>query len=208
MVMVIARSLSYCFSLLLGFKLIQIQYIFSSFVLLYFHNLQYVCSMSHSPLYTPPNPPPPSRRKQNPSEHIAKSPSSQHLVWILSTITLTALAIVPQELLPSLSLPGQPHQQQSTWAFNRTETAPTTCQSILNAEQRLSRDQLNQFLSIAQEPSQASVHETIAPPYCTLSRANQTKQQEVYPLAFDPDTWFVVSYDQGIYQGYDFVFQK
>lgn len=79
---------------------------------------------------------------------------------------------------------------------------------MVNADQRLSRDQLTQFLSVVQATPQATVHETIAPPYCALSKANQPQQSEAYPLAFDPDTWFVVNYDQEIYKGYDFVFQQ
>ena len=79
---------------------------------------------------------------------------------------------------------------------------------MVNTDQRLSRGQLTQFLAIAQESSQASIHETIAPPYRTLSKEHQSKQSEAYPQAFDPDTWFVVNYDQGIYKSYDFVFRQ
>ena len=80
----------------------------------------------------------------------------------------------------------------------------------MNGEQRLSREQLTQFLAlsqgIAQKIDQKGVHETIAPPYCSLTETHQAKQQDAYPLAFDPDTWFVVSYDQGQYTDFDFIF--
>ncbi|MBT9315600.1 hypothetical protein [Leptothoe spongobia] len=169
--------------------------------------------MTHSPLYASQNNPAPTPDGRQPTSYAPKPhpQSSQRPAWILSTIALTALAIVPQDLWSRLpmSLSAQSSQQQSTqqWTFGNKATEET-CQSILNAEQRLSRGQLTQFLSIAQTSSQASVHETIAPPYCILSRTNQTQQREVYPLAFDPDTWFVVNYDQKVYQGYDFVFKK
>ncbi|MEM9264245.1 MAG: hypothetical protein AAGA46_01840 [Cyanobacteria bacterium P01_F01_bin.13] len=162
--------------------------------------------MTPSPLHVAPNTP--SRQRRSSSRPSKPTPP---LAWIVSTIALATLAVVPQEQLSrlSLALSPQPTQTQSVqpWAFNRTATEPT-CQAVLHADQRLSRKQLNQFLSLAEASPQATVHETIAPPYCTLSKAHQAKQQEAYPLAFDPDTWFVVNYDQGAYAGYDFVFQK
>ncbi|NEQ53459.1 MAG: hypothetical protein F6K11_25540 [Leptolyngbya sp. SIO3F4] len=168
--------------------------------------------MTHSPLYAPQNHPVPTARRKQPAGYSKKprAQSSQRLAWFLSTLALTTLAIVPKDLWPqlSISMSAKPNQQQATqsWSINREETE--TCQSVLNAEQRLSRDQLSQLLSIPQDSSQASVHETIAPPYCTLSKVKQSNQREAYPLAFDPDTWLVVNYDQSIYQGYDFIFKK
>lgn len=150
--------------------------------------------MTQSPLYAPH----PRRRPRR--------QTSQRFAWIVSSLALTALAIVPRELLPQFSLSAQQQSTQS-WGVNRTDVSQT-CQAVLNKDQRLSREQLTQFLSVAQESSQAAIHETIAPPYCTLSRSNQSKQREAYPLAFDPDTWFVINYDQGIYKSYDFVFKE
>ncbi|MEM9483940.1 MAG: hypothetical protein AAGA83_09645, partial [Cyanobacteria bacterium P01_F01_bin.116] len=111
--------------------------------------------MAHSPLYAPRPHPAPRRRRQ----------TSQRFAWIVSSLALTALAIVPRDLLPQFSLPAQ-QQSAQTWGVNRTDTSQT-CQAVLNKEQRLSRGQLTQFLAMAQESSQAAVHETIAPPYCT-----------------------------------------
>ncbi|MEM9976888.1 MAG: hypothetical protein AAF808_04595 [Cyanobacteria bacterium P01_D01_bin.2] len=150
--------------------------------------------MTHSPLHVPParpTVPPPGR------------PRSLSLAWLLGGVALTALAIVPPGQLPHLAATGalQPAQSRST------QTAQT-CQAVLNADQRLSRDQLTQFIALGQGTPQAAVHETIAPPYCTLSKSHQAKQREAYPLAFDPDTWFVVNYEQGDYRGYDFVFRR
>ena len=148
--------------------------------------------MTPSPLQAPPNYPP--RQQQAP----------RPVAWILGSIALATFALVPQEQLSQFLqlLPGQ-HAQ--SWAL--PNTAKQTCHSVLNGDQRLSRGQLTQFLSLPQSSSQATVHGTIAPPYCTLSKAEQSKQREAYPLAFDPDTWFVVNYDEGVYTGYDFIFR-
>ena len=135
---------------------------------------------------------------------------SQSQTWLLGSLALAALALVPQNLWSQLSRPisDQSTQSQSAqpWQLSRT-SATQTCQTMVNADQRLSRAQLTQFLGIAQNSSQAKVHETIAPPYCTLSNAHGVNQREAYPLAFDPETWFIVNYEQGLYQGYDFAFQ-
>lgn len=160
--------------------------------------------MTHSPLYTRPDYPAPQKRPGYPIQ--PRPQSSQPLAWIL-TLALATFALVPQEQLSRLTGSLSPQQQSvHPWSIN-AEKAPT-CQAVLHADQRLSRDQLTQFLSLAKASSQATVHETIAPPYCTLSRAQQPQQREAYPLAFDPDTWFVVNYDQGAYTDYDFVFRK
>jgi hypothetical protein len=48
-------------------------------------------------------------------------------------------------------------------------------------------------------------------PYCRLSelevRAGVRAQREAYPLAFDPQTWFVVLYEGDQYTGYSFSFR-
>ena len=155
--------------------------------------------MPYSPLYAPAKRRRPSPRRRPPS----LAP------WILSSLALTALAVVPKDWLPSLSLaPQSPHPQSAqVWRVRSTQTTPT-CASVLNPDQRLSRGQLTEFLSIAQDAPRTTIHQVIASPYCSLSQSNQTHQQEAYPLAFDPDTWFVVNYHQGIYKDYDFVFRK
>ena len=134
--------------------------------------------------------------------------SSVSQPWLLGSIALAAFIFVFQDLWSRVSMPiSTVSQSAQPWQSEQAKTSQT-CQTVLNADQRLSRGQLTQFLSIAQNSSQATVHETIAPPYCTLSKAHQSKQNEAYPLACDPATWFVVNYDQGIYKGYDFVFRE
>ncbi|NEP62489.1 MAG: hypothetical protein F6K31_37100 [Symploca sp. SIO2G7] len=153
--------------------------------------------MTHSPLYT---------SHQSPS---VRRPPHRPLGLILGSIALATFALMPQErlspLLPPLS--GQQRQAVQSWPTGQSLNNKT-CQTVLDTDRRLSRGQLTQFLSVAKSSSQATVHQTIAPPYCRLSKENQPQQQEAYPLAFDPDTWFVVNYDQGTYTGYDFIFRK
>ncbi|MEM7062984.1 MAG: hypothetical protein AAF572_07465 [Cyanobacteria bacterium P01_B01_bin.77] len=168
--------------------------------------------MTRSPAYFSPSGPTVPNSPTMPNGPISpqqptnvRSQSLQPLAWLCG-LALAALALVPQEQLTRFSggLVGQPQSLQS-WAINQ-DTSPV-CQAVLNADQRLSRDQLTQFLSLPQSASPATVHETIAPPHCLLSKPHQAKRREVYPLAFDPKTWFVVNYEQGSYTGYDFVFQ-
>lgn len=174
--------------------------------------------MTHSPLYPPPNPSPAPEQPVSNSYYAQPQPlqprpqplqprpqPSRPLAWIISGIALATLALVPQEQLFSGLLNGR---QTLSWTISRDSGGAQTCQAVLNAEQRLSREQLTQVLSLAPSASPATVHETIAPPYCALSKPHQTTQREAYPLAFDPDTWFVVNYEQGAYTGYDFVFQN
>ncbi|ESA34212.1 hypothetical protein N836_18360 [Leptolyngbya sp. Heron Island J] len=156
----------------------------------------------------------PKRPAPRPTYHVKprarRRQRTQPQTWLLGSLALAALALVPQDLWSQLSMPISTRSTQSQsaqpWQLSRTSTNQT-CQTMANADQRLSRAQLTQFLSIAQNSSQANVHETIAPPYCVLSKAHEANQREAYPLAFDPETWFVVKYEQGLYKGYDFVFQ-
>ena len=166
--------------------------------------------MPQSKLYAPSNRPYPAsqRYRRHPKPQVR---SSQSQVLVFGSLLVAALALVPQDMWTRLTSPLSEQTAQSqtvhSWQFDRA-TPNQTCTSVLNADQRLSRGQLSQFLSIPQESTQATIHQTVAPPYCTLSKAHQAKQSEAYPLAFDPDTWFVVNYEQGIYKGYDFVFQQ
>ena len=157
----------------------------------------------------------PRRLAPRPTYHVKprarrRQRSAQPQAWLLGSLALAALALIPQDLWSQLSRPlsAQPTQSQSAqpWHLSRTSTNQT-CHTMVNADQRLSRAQLTQFLSISQNSSQANVHETVAPPYCVLSKTHEANQREAYPLAFDPETWFVINYEQGLYKGYDFVFQ-
>lgn len=92
-------------------------------------------------------------------------------------------------------------------------SAPSNvCQSIVQPQSVLSRDELSQLLSIPERNSKESVQAIVSQPYCVLPsvevRAGVSAEREAYPLAFDPQTWFVVLYEGNEYAGYGFVFQK
>lgn len=164
--------------------------------------------MTQSPPYAPDQYP--VSKRQAP-RHPRPNRQSPQPLWLFSAIALAALALVPQEQLSRwlapLATPQVEQQSVQTWPLSQRSSV-TTCQTVLNAEQRLSRDQLAQFVSLAKGATQETVHGTIAPPHCTLSKSNNPQQQEAYPLAFDPNTWFVVNYDQGNYTDYGFVFKE
>lgn len=90
--------------------------------------------------------------------------------------------------------------------------ASNVCQEIIQENALLSREQLSRLLSIPERDSKEAVRAVVNEPYCILSsielRANIPAEREAYPLAFDPQTWFVVLYEGNEYAGYSFVFQR
>lgn len=85
------------------------------------------------------------------------------------------------------------------------------CQEILQPRSVLSRDELSRLLTVPERSTKARVREVVQEPYCTLPevevRAGAIAIREAYPLAFDPQTWFVILYEEGEYAGYAFSFQ-
>jgi hypothetical protein len=94
--------------------------------------------------------------------------------------------------------------------FRPPATTTSICQQVIQPQAILARDQLAQLLTIPERSTKAQVREIIKDPYCQLAdvevRAGVMAQREAYPLAFDPDTWFVVLYEGDEYAGYDFSF--
>lgn len=86
------------------------------------------------------------------------------------------------------------------------------CQQVVEAQSVLGRDELSELLAIPERASREAVQAVIAQPYCTLAQAEVREgvmaEREAYPLAFDPQTWFVVLYEDGEYAGYDFSFTR
>ncbi|MEO0867873.1 MAG: hypothetical protein AAFY17_05370 [Cyanobacteria bacterium J06642_11] len=164
----------------------------------------------HHPQPSQPTPLPTKRQQSRPRRRSRRSP--QRLGWLISGLALATLATVPQDQLSRWLAPlAAPHTSQQSvfpWSLGQSHPKSVTCQQMVNKEQRLSREQLTQFIPLSQGTAQEIVHDTIAPPYCALSKSQQSQQQEAYPLAFDPETWFVVNYAQGNYTGYDFVFKR
>lgn len=93
-----------------------------------------------------------------------------------------------------------------------TASVSNFCQRVVKTEALLSREHLAQLLTVSERSPKASVQQVIAEPYCQLPplelRAGVPAEREAYPLAFDPDTWFVVLYENGEYAGFDFSFRK
>lgn len=89
---------------------------------------------------------------------------------------------------------------------------PNVCQEVVQSQSVLSRDELSRLLSVSERDSKSAVREIVSEPYCTLPdveiREGVTAEREAYPLAFDPQTWFVVLYEGEEYAGYSFVFQQ
>jgi hypothetical protein len=85
------------------------------------------------------------------------------------------------------------------------------CQGAVQPQAVLSRDRLSQLLAVPERSPKATVRAIVQDPYCTLPeievRAGVVAQREVYPLAFDPETWFIVLYEGEEYAGYSFSFQ-
>ena len=85
------------------------------------------------------------------------------------------------------------------------------CQKRVETTSVLSRAQLSQLLSVPERSAKEAVRKIVEAPYCILQpleiRAGAEAQREAYPLAFDPQTWFVVLYENEEYAGYDFSFR-
>jgi hypothetical protein len=97
--------------------------------------------------------------------------------------------------------------------FVSQEVAATTvCEQRVEDQSVLSRDQLSELLAIPERSSQEAVQAVIDQPFCVLNptevRAGVPAEREAYPLAFDPQTWLIVLYEEGEYAGYDFSFTR
>lgn len=93
------------------------------------------------------------------------------------------------------------------------QVAPTKdiCQEIVQSRTVLSREQLSQLLTVPEGSGKEQVLQVVREPYCKLQtlqlRAGEVSQREAYPLAFDPQTWLVVLYEDDQYAGYSFSFR-
>ncbi|MEM1242362.1 MAG: hypothetical protein AAGI45_21235 [Cyanobacteria bacterium P01_H01_bin.26] len=85
------------------------------------------------------------------------------------------------------------------------------CQNIVASQAVLSRQQLTQLLTIPERENRQAIESIAKEPYCTLAaievRAGVMAERSVYPLAFDPNTWLIVLYEDEEYAGYGFKFQ-
>lgn len=119
----------------------------------------------------------------------------QSVKYLLATGTLLALTgmlINPRDLL-SAKAPRE------------------TCAAIVHPQAALSRSQLSKLLIVPERDRKATVRAIVKEPYCKLPslavRSGTKADREVYPLAFDPQTWLVVLYEGDEYVGYSFSFR-
>lgn len=95
---------------------------------------------------------------------------------------------------------------------NEGANAPVVCQEKIQSQSVLSRAELSKLLSISERAPKADVRAIIDEPYCTLPsvsvREGAISEREAYPLEFNPQTWFIVLYEEGEYAGFDFSFQR
>jgi hypothetical protein len=85
------------------------------------------------------------------------------------------------------------------------------CIKQVDRQSLVSRDELKALLDLDKNVSKARVQEIVNQPHCVLqSRAAENGVQverEAYPLEFDPQTWFVLQYQEGNFTGFDFSFR-
>ncbi len=81
-----------------------------------------------------------------------------------------------------------------------------SCETIVQKDASLSRQQLALFLTIPERSSRHRVQEVVRQPHCRLSslevRSGVRSTREVYPLQFDPKNWLVILYEGEEYAGY------
>ncbi|MEO0646998.1 MAG: hypothetical protein AAFZ17_12695 [Cyanobacteria bacterium J06650_10] len=159
----------------------------------------------------------PSARSRHEATRSAVPLLSDHrrkVLWAGGAITLLAMATI---------LPTQVSSQA---------IADNNCEKVVKSGAEVSRGQLSSLSSIPQGSTKEAVQQVLAEPYCTLpalampkTKAEDTDEptlsespsellssellieRDAYPLAFDPEAWLVLSYHNGEYQAYDFVFK-
>lgn len=104
-------------------------------------------------------------------------------------------------------LPSFGNIAQLPW-FRDRDRFTEDCQGKPQTETALSKQQLAQFLSVAEGAPKQKIRDLIKTPYCQLTtlqvRAGATAQREAYRLEFDENTWLVVLYESDQYTGYRF----
>jgi hypothetical protein len=108
-----------------------------------------------------------------------------------------------------LALVGLLTDVRTSWEPRPVSNA---CQRVVQSDAVLSRDELSQLLTVPERDAKATVKAIVSDPFCQLApveiRQGVVAEREAYPLAFDPNTWFVLLYEGEEYAGYSFVFQE
>jgi len=103
-------------------------------------------------------------------------------------------------------------QGMRSWLQRPTPSTTTeACETIVQANAQLSREQLAQLLTIPERDAKDRVRQMVSDPYCRLPeltvRSGVVAEREAYPLAFDPQTKLVLLYEKDEYAGYRFSFE-
>lgn len=126
--------------------------------------------------------------------HPPKGTGVKYMLAGGSMVAALGLLIDPQGLLP------KPAVQQRD-----------LCQVVVQEKAVLGREQLSALLAVPERANQQKVRDIVKAPYCQLAdltvRSGAIARREAYPLAFDPQTWFVVLYEGDEYAGYAFSFR-
>jgi len=131
--------------------------------------------------------------------HPSRSSGGRHRQMLMaggSMLALAALVVTP--------------------SINRTNSAPSTgaadvCIKQVDKQSLVSRDELKAVIDLDPSTAKDKVRNIVDQPHCVLeSRAAENGVQverEAYPLEFDPQTWFVLQYQDGKLAGFDFSFR-
>ncbi|EKQ69858.1 hypothetical protein OsccyDRAFT_2504 [Leptolyngbyaceae cyanobacterium JSC-12] len=96
--------------------------------------------------------------------------------------------------------------------FANMMSAKTSCQEVIQPKSVLSREQLSQLLAIPDRTPKEQLRQVTKAPYCRLvtvaTQSGTVPEREAYPLAFDPQTWLIITYEGGEYTGYTFSFKR
>ena len=141
----------------------------------------------------------PSPRPYNLPRQPLLTPHRRKVLWAGAAITLLATATILTRQVSSQAIPD------------------SNCAEVIKSGGEISRGQLSELLAMPENASKETVRQAIAVPYCALPAMTEQRnknddaptvsEREAYPLAFDPEAWVVVSYVDGRYSGYDFVFK-
>jgi hypothetical protein len=130
------------------------------------------------------------------SGHRKPSPNPGKFILGGSMIALAAVVITPSM---------NNHNQQISRGSN------DLCIKQIDQQSLISRDELKQVLDLETNTPRSKVEAIVKDPHCVLEpivgENGARVEREAYPLEFDPQTWFVLKYQEGNYSGYDFSFR-
>ena len=102
-----------------------------------------------------------------------------------------------------------PSMNQQEVGLNKA--AADVCIKQVDNQSLVSRDELKAVLDLDRQAPKTAVQEIVNQPLCVLeARAGENGvrvEREAYPLEFDPQTWFILQYQDGQYAGFDFSFR-